>query len=607
MSGLEVVGVVLGAFPLLIEALGQYEEVGRRYGFWRRIRPEYRKCTHDLKYHSDVFRMNLRQLLLPQLVDDDMIEKMITNPGGPDWKAIETADMLRAKLQKSYSTYLEIMDQFQKTMDELRRELALESDMVQSKMDSPDVQPGPRNSQVLLLDKIRNSFSKSNRDYQAYRLKFSNGEATRRRLLDELKEHNSRLEKLLLNSDKEAQIISKRNSQTASFAYERSLCEFWRKATNLFRVICGSISCGCINAHQTSILLQHPKWEQESQPEIHVVLMTQREQDWGCCKAKIELTREHVVQSVASTPLEDESQGANQGTKPPAYTRLDENITLKPAIRIRHSSDPHRPAKKALFIDKDDNGSSHDTDMASSKPITNLCEYLKEQKHDHGYLQDDECRYQIYPGASMTVPKSYIVTLRQVLNEHGHSLGRSFSRRQRYALALILASSFVQLTESPWFSSHWSDDDVIFLSNTDQACQLQMDQPHVRQKLMQLQPGSANSPLLDGLGPGGHDSLSKLAIALLELCFGSTLESHPYRREWPEGQTPKEKAAFDRAAALDWLKDVNDEAGQEYANAVAWCLVGSRTLPGDGSTWRKEMIQRVIRPLDACHGYLTQN
>ncbi|GAP91059.1 hypothetical protein SAMD00023353_1502080 [Rosellinia necatrix] len=599
MAGLEVVGVVLGAFPLLISALEKYEEVGRRYGFWRRIRPEYRKCTHDLKYHSDVFQMNLRQLLLPQIADDHLIERMIANPGGEEWKMPEMADLLRAKLQKSYSVYLEIMDQFQETMDELRQELAVESGTIQSKMNGTDPQTEPHSTQTLLIERIKNSLSKANRDYQVYRLKFSNGEGTRKRLLDDLKEQNDRLEKLLRNSDTEARIISQRSSQIPSLADEGSLCEFWRKATALFRAVSGSITCSCINAHKASILLQHSRHEQSRESDVHFLLLTKTQESWGCCMARIELARESVIQPEAQMSRLDEGRDSDRKRKSPMHWQSEENTSLKSALKIRYIS---KLEKEASFSKATTSVSFGGTITLTNKPIMNLCKYLREHETKPGYIIDDNYRYQIHPGESLTLPSNYVVTLHQVIRGQTQSSPLPFSRRQRYALALLLASSFVQLAESPWLSSHWSEDEVFFVRNTDQDYRLQIDQPRVCRGLEQPKPepppSSPSSP--DDL----RDSLSRLAITLLQLCFGSTLDAQSYRREWPEGETKKEKAAYDRLAALEWLNDVNEEAGQDYAKAISWCLVGSQTLPGDRSSWRREMVRSVIRPLDACHRYL---
>lgn len=62
------------------------------------------------------------------------------------------------------------------------------------------------------------------------------------------------------------------------------------------------------------------------------------------------------------------------------------------------------------------------------------------------------------------------------------------------------------------------------------------------------------------------------------------------------------KAAFDVAAAQDWQCHVNEKAGLDYAEAVGWCLRGNRsTLP---ESWRQDMLQKVIQPLQWCSDYL---
>ncbi len=53
-------------------------------------------------------------------------------------------------------------------------------------------------------------------------------------------------------------------------------------------------------------------------------------------------------------------------------------------------------------------------------------------------------------------------------------------------------------------------------------------------------------------------------------------------------------------AALQWLADVAGEAGVEYAEAVAWCFVGSKTVNIVGGRWRNVMLEKVVRPLGLC-------
>jgi hypothetical protein len=58
-------------------------------------------------------------------------------------------------------------------------------------------------------------------------------------------------------------------------------------------------------------------------------------------------------------------------------------------------------------------------------------------------------------------------------------------------------------------------------------------------------------------------------------------------------------------AARDWQTHINDEAGPEYAQSVAWCLGGNRsTLPDQ---WRQLMLRNVVQPLKNCHAYLSES
>jgi hypothetical protein len=64
MSGLEVAGVVLGAFQLIISGLEHWRDVAKVGGFWWRIRKEYTKCRSDVRFYDIVYKRNLKELLM---------------------------------------------------------------------------------------------------------------------------------------------------------------------------------------------------------------------------------------------------------------------------------------------------------------------------------------------------------------------------------------------------------------------------------------------------------------------------------------------------------------------------------------------------------------
>jgi hypothetical protein len=136
MSGFEVAGVVLGAFPIAILALEKYQEVATRLGLFYKIRLEYKKCRDEVEFHHLTFKRHLKQLLLPLVADDDRIGDLLANPGGESWKEPSIAALLEKRLQESYNLYLEYIKGMGRVMEDINRELAIESDTIQEKVNS---------------------------------------------------------------------------------------------------------------------------------------------------------------------------------------------------------------------------------------------------------------------------------------------------------------------------------------------------------------------------------------------------------------------------------------------------------------------------------------
>ena len=125
MSGVEIAGLLLGSFPLLISALEHYRETAEVLEDWWQIKKEYKKCKNEIKLQELAFESNLERFLLPLLVDDDQIELLIAEPGGTLWKDHALEITLRSRLPKSYDLFLDIIRDIQDIMNGLRAELGL--------------------------------------------------------------------------------------------------------------------------------------------------------------------------------------------------------------------------------------------------------------------------------------------------------------------------------------------------------------------------------------------------------------------------------------------------------------------------------------------------
>lgn len=230
--------------------------------------------------------------------------------------------------------------------------------------------------------------------------------------------------------------------------------------------------------------------------------------------------------------------------------------------------------------------------------IESLCESLRGDpplKIGFGFLEDDHKRYYIYP-----LPKDAItfkledpVTLSDLLkNKHNPPL----NRRQRYTLALTLASAFLQLRESAWLNSaSWSKADITFFRDANNPSNLVLDCPYVTRSF-------SSSSGTQSQQEDGVSSIPSLGVLLLELCFGVLIDKHPSRQRCPPGDE-KTAPLFDLVAAVDWLREVGDEAGPDYYGATEWCLLGSRSVTG-ADAWRRLLFEKVVQPLERCHSYL---
>lgn len=235
--------------------------------------------------------------------------------------------------------------------------------------------------------------------------------------------------------------------------------------------------------------------------------------------------------------------------------------------------------------------------LSYTRQIADLCTAFRlPERSCYGYLTAEDFRYYVYNIAQPRSEEVTSVTLDQILRGE---IGLTFTRMQRYTLSLIMASTYLQLLDSPWLAKSPKRADIFFHDATTEGASIRLDEPQISQHFK----GSYKRDDLASVGKNSRSgALDKLGIMLLELCFGRTIEDQPWRKELPAGENDTEKAAYDILAAREWLGHVNDEAGPAYADAVSWCLLGNRCVPEE--KWRQEMLRKVIYPLKQSREFL---
>jgi len=261
------------------------------------------------------------------------------------------------------------------------------------------------------------------------------------------------------------------------------------------------------------------------------------------------------------------------------------------------------PAKvKVAFTDLE----LEDKEDPLTSKLTNLCSTIAGCSADlpkYGCLRGEARRYLVEPLCCANKEPQKYVTLETLLSK---SSPVSLSRRQRFQIALILASSHVQLHPTPWLKSKWSKRDILFLYDSHDQTKVDTDQPYISRSLAK----SLQQPI-ENTSTSAHiysfqDSIRNLGIMLLELCFGTAIEDHKLRRNI---DTNDEQIIqlFNYTAAVQWAREVVEEAGPEYCDAINWCLhhtPESSGVEGKDEKWREDMFVKVVEPLKYCHDQL---
>jgi hypothetical protein len=135
MSGIEVAGLVLGAFPILIHALDSYQKGAEVLKDWWKIERTHKRCKQDLKYHRILFEGNIERFLLPLVVDDDELKTLMADPAGAGWEDQELETRLKERLPKSYDVFLDIMSDINELVDQLKKELGVHNTRFEASLD----------------------------------------------------------------------------------------------------------------------------------------------------------------------------------------------------------------------------------------------------------------------------------------------------------------------------------------------------------------------------------------------------------------------------------------------------------------------------------------
>ncbi|KAF2435525.1 hypothetical protein EJ08DRAFT_341613 [Tothia fuscella] len=589
MSGVEAAGFVLAAFPLLISALEHYRETAEAFSDWWKFKREYRKCKDEICFHQLSYEQNLEKYLLPLIVDDDELDALIQEPGGERWNDPELELKLKARLPRAYELYLSTIVQMNDTIAELHDVLGTDKPYLQEE----DLEDDSTLVEEKKRMRLRRMVTKQKIGYEAQRAKFSVGKPVRTKLFKEISDLNSRMKELLDVND---EINSLKASRIASrgLGLTTGLSKVWIHASNIFKVLSRAWRCDCSSLHRANLMLEHRTTNTDLQ--FHVLFQFARSlitpSCWKALRARIDLadtksTLEHTSSEVTIARPNRPSMRSSLRKK---------EISPSNSVVLAESTQSLPPKAKVGWQDTPPLSRASSFIAPGGEAVEDLCNSIAICKHDTpclGVMKSEEHSYVMCPIFKEKTQDDHreMATLASLLRKDRVA---KFTRRQRFFIALALASSQYQLQHTPWLGQGWNKESILFLRESEDPLKIVLEQPFISRDF--------TTPESDGgkVPTGLDNNIPALGIMLLELCFDTAFEEHEVRKRFlaPGGVS---SPYLDLAAALEWCNtEAAEEAGPEFAEAVKFCLsqFGSPALDDKR---RQEFADKVIRPLQYCH------
>lgn len=231
------------------------------------------------------------------------------------------------------------------------------------------------------------------------------------------------------------------------------------------------------------------------------------------------------------------------------------------------------------------------------KPQRNVCLTLLDKMAKLNY------GLKIYPTKLLPQDTEHwsVSTLRSILQR-----GRRFRNRDRVYLAVILASSVLQLHETAWLEDDWGIDNIYFV---ERAGSTSYDQPFVSRRL--------------GLGQETLSAVSKcrarmirnrplfaLGVALIELWHSESLSNLHESEDGEQDSQDMQSRSLTMFNTADRVAgEIAQDAGTRYSDAVQRCIRCDFNLSVSSLAdvkFQKAVYQGVVNKLQESYDFMTQ-
>lgn len=256
-------------------------------------------------------------------------------------------------------------------------------------------------------------------------------------------------------------------------------------------------------------------------------------------------------------------------------------------------------------------------DLASSsspslQEVNDLCASIQQIHASHlGFSLDSKSKlrgaYSIDTSETF-IPSEEVLTLEDLLDHPPVVNGRrtKLSKKERYSLALTLASSVLYLNSTPWLKDQWAAKDILFHRTSTSARLIDFERPYVMPAVLELVKGAPNGQTIRGFH-NKNTVLLALAIALLELYFGTTAEKYQEDELGASDPSLHQNPWLLCHMVHTWAEESQEDLSAAFLSAVRHCL---RCFSDPGaslqdSEFLQAAVEGIVLPLqEELHQFL---
>ncbi|KAL8752171.1 MAG: hypothetical protein Q9184_005820 [Pyrenodesmia sp. 2 TL-2023] len=563
MSGIEVAGIALAVFPVLVGGLNQMVAGIENIKRWRRYKLKLEEYALILESAQVYFFDTLDELLNDIIPSDEELELLIIEPLGTLWKQPQYDQKLHDRLDRSYRPYLKTVQTLVEKLKTMCEKLGVDTTGAVKWDNYSTIERG--------IQRMKVTFSKS----------------VYKELLDDIYRANKDLREFTHQNISLEPVKRKRRSkrpiaelqlirQYAASLYQVLMTDKWWK-------------CDCKMYHMASLRL-------EARPQTI----------GGIAPKQLGEHSFHLLMSVT---------GATSGTSTmPEWKEIEVLPSIASSVSMLvANADPGatcikgRPTRRGVRF-------APETDACLSKPphevgpadtdlkrIEDICSAIRASNKDQteiGLLIDEtpeRHQHKLYRANTVVGSETLSRSLEDLLRSSRDLGAESLSRKSRLQIAVTLASSVLQLSGTSWLKASWNSCDIFFHDKSGGPLASEQLYPYLSWQSCCCDV----SPLVEQLGLDNHmirsETLLALGLTLVELCFGRTLAE---MRKPEDIHTNETATRLKTATRLH--NRVYNEMGIPYGDVVRRCLFQTfdvRELSLDIEEVQQKVLDNVVTPL----------